>query len=116
VPELKLELARLTRRVMVEEKVHALLIEEYEKSSIEEARDTPTVQVLDRADVPELKSRPKRAMITLIGGVAGVAWSSFLAIFVTVWREDSGRGSSLRRVIQPVLSDFGRPFRRKRKE
>jgi len=116
VPEMKLELARRMRRVLVEEKVYALLIEEHEKSSIEEARDTPTVHVLDYASVPDLKSRPKRAIVALAGGVAGVAWSSFMALFLTIWREDSSRGSSLRGVVQPLLSDFTRIFRRRRRE
>ncbi len=116
VPELQLELARLTRRVVVEETVYGLLVEEFEKSSIEEARDTPTVQVLDEAKVPELKSRPKRGIIAVAGGVAGVGWSSLLALWLAVWRDEKGRGAAVRAVIEPVLADFRRPFRRKRSD
>ena len=35
-------------QVKIEETVYELLIKEYEKSRIEETRDTPTVQILDR--------------------------------------------------------------------
>lgn len=114
VPETKLEMARRMRRVMVEEKVHALLIEEFERLSIEEARDIPTVQVLDRASVPEMKNRPKRAIIAAAGGVAGIVWASLIALFVSVWREEGERSQALRSVVQPVLSDLKNPFRRRR--
>jgi uncharacterized protein involved in exopolysaccharide biosynthesis len=116
VPEQKLEMARRMRRVLVEEKVYQLLIEEFEKSSIEEARDTPTVQVLDVAEVPELKSRPKRGILVVAGGVVGVAWASVMAVFVSVWREDSRRSNTLRSVIEPLLADLRRPFRRRRRQ
>jgi uncharacterized protein involved in exopolysaccharide biosynthesis len=114
VPEVTLELARRTRRVRVEEKVYQLLVEEYEKSRIEEARNTPTVSVLDIARVPEQKSRPKRAVIALAGGVAGVAWSSLFALFSTMWREDSRRSATVRGLLQPLFADLRRFRRRQR--
>jgi len=114
IPEVSLEMARRLRRVKVEEKVHALLIEEYERARIEEARDTPTVQVLDEADVPEIRSRPKRTVLVLVAGVVGVGWSSLLVIFLTVWREDTQRASVLHSVLQPLINDIRKIFRKKR--
>ena len=114
IPEVGLELARRIRQVQVEEKVQALLIEQYEKSRIEEARDTPTVQVLDVAAVPERKSRPHRKVLVLVGGILGIGWSSLWVVFLTTWRQESGQGAMARSVFKPLASDFERVFRRKR--
>lgn len=114
VPQVGLELARLMRRVKIEETVYRLLVEEYEKSRIEEARDTPTVQVLDRADVPERRSRPSRKLIVIIGGVLGLAWSSLFAVFLAVWREDEQRRRTVGELLNPFATDFGRIFRRRK--
>ncbi|KPL04536.1 MAG: hypothetical protein AMJ90_00365 [candidate division Zixibacteria bacterium SM23_73_2] len=76
VPALSLELARLTREVKIQETVFELLIRQYEQAKIQETKDTPTVQILDKAVPPERKTRPKR---TFLVGIAGLA-SLFLSI------------------------------------
>ncbi len=113
VPEIALDLARMTRRVKIEEKVYELLITEYEKARIEEARDTPTVQVLDEAVVPELRSRPKRKTLVLLGGILGLGWSSLLVVFVSAWRDGESRSGRMREVLGPLVDDFKRVFRKK---
>ncbi len=115
LPEVALEMARLLRRVKTEEAVYGLLIEEYEKARIEEARNTPTVQVLDAAAIPELRSRPRRALITLFGGIVGLGWSTLYALLVVGWRRDSSRFKSLTEVFNPVVSDLKRVFGRKKR-
>jgi uncharacterized protein involved in exopolysaccharide biosynthesis len=113
VPEVMLDLVRLSRRVQVEEKIYEMLIKEYEKSRIEEARDTPTIQVLDTARVPEVRSRPRRKILVGLGGILGLAWSSILAVFVTVWREQRAQSGMLSDLLSPVASDIKRFFRKK---
>jgi tyrosine-protein kinase Etk/Wzc len=71
-PSLSLELARFTREVKIQEKLFELLTQQYEQYKIEETKDTPTVQVLDRAFPPETKYKPKRATMILIAGIAGL--------------------------------------------
>jgi len=66
LPELGYDLARLTRDVMVLEKVESLLITEFEQSRIQEAKDLQSIQVVDRAVPPIKKSRPRRSMIVLL--------------------------------------------------
>ena len=72
VPSLSLELARLTREVKIQEKLFELLTQQYEQYKIEETKDTPTVQVLDKASPPETKYKPKRAFMVLIAGIASL--------------------------------------------
>jgi len=79
VPSLSLELARLTREVKIQEAVFELLTQQYEQAKIQEAKDTPTIQVLDKASPPEKRSRPKRADLV---GIAVVASLFLSVIFV----------------------------------
>ncbi len=79
LPETGLEISRLYRDVRTLEQVYVLLTAQYEEARIDEARDTPTLEVLDTASVPEKKARPHR--ITMIAAafalslVAGGAWA-----------------------------------------
>ena len=72
VPSLSLELARLTREVKIQKKLFELLTQQYEQYKIEETKDTPTVQVLDKASPPETKYKPKRAVMVLIAGIVSL--------------------------------------------
>jgi uncharacterized protein involved in exopolysaccharide biosynthesis len=114
IPELALELVRLKRMVGIETSVYTMLLKEYEKSRFEEARDTPTVQVMDRAAVPNLRSRPKRKTLVIIGALVGLGWSAFLALLITVWRENRERSRVFTDVVNPIADDFSRVFRRKK--
>jgi uncharacterized protein involved in exopolysaccharide biosynthesis len=46
IPELALQMMRLRRTVEIETTIYTMLLKEYEKSRIEEARDTPTIQII----------------------------------------------------------------------
>jgi len=79
VPTLALEYGRLARDLKVQETLYALLISQYEQAKLTEARDTPTVQVLDPAIPAERKSRPKILLNVLIAGIlslfVGLFWA-----------------------------------------
>jgi len=82
VPELGMELVRLTRDVKVQETVYNLLTAQYEQAKIAEARDTPTVQVLDKAVPAERKSKPKTTLNMAIAGALSLFVGIFLAFFL----------------------------------
>jgi uncharacterized protein involved in exopolysaccharide biosynthesis len=113
IPDLALEMLRLRRKVEVETAIYMMLIKEYEKSRIEEARDTPTIQVMDRASAPNLRSRPKRKIMVIIGALAGLGWSVFLALFMGAWRQNRERSEEVSEILRPVRNDLDRIFRRK---
>lgn len=75
LPQAGIEIMRLWRDVKVQEQVFELLTAQLEEARIRETRDTPTVEVLDHAEVPLHKSRPKRAWIVLGGMMIGLAGS-----------------------------------------
>lgn len=79
VPRLALEFGRLLREVKIQEILFGLLTEQCEHAKIQEAKDTPTVQILDVAKPPEKKSRPKRLIILAIAAGLSVVFSMLYA-------------------------------------
>ena len=67
LPLLGVTYADLYRRMKVEETVFETLTQEYELAKVEEAKETPSVKVLDPPDVPERKSFPPRLLIIVLG-------------------------------------------------
>lgn len=67
LPALGVQWANLYRRVRIQETVYELLSSQYESSRIQEAKEIPTVSVVDAAGWPEKKSFPHRTLI-IIGG------------------------------------------------
>lgn len=68
----------LYRENKIQEIVYELLTQQYEIAKVEEAKETPTVKVLDPPDWPERKSSPYRTLIVLLGMLlsffGGVVW------------------------------------------
>jgi len=73
IPDLGMEYLRLYREVQVQNKIYELLVEQHERAKIKEARDTPTIQILDPAIKPERKAKPKRALIVLASVLLSMA-------------------------------------------
>jgi len=112
VPKLALAMLRLKRRVEIESTVYAMLIQEYEKARLEEARDMSTLQVLDAAHPPSLRSRPQRKLLVLLGGMLGLAWGSMIALIGASWRANRESSAIIQDVLAPLVADFRRLFRR----
>jgi uncharacterized protein involved in exopolysaccharide biosynthesis len=86
VPQVAEKLASLMREVKVQETIWQLLNEQYYQAKIEEARNTPTVQVLDPAVAPPLASWPPKKMIVLVSGIIAL-FLSLLWVFVLEYRQ-----------------------------
>jgi uncharacterized protein involved in exopolysaccharide biosynthesis len=82
MPELGMEFIRLMREVKVQETVQNLLTAQFEQAKINEARDMPTVQLLDKAVAAERKSRPKTVLNMAIAGALSLFVGIFLAFFL----------------------------------
>ena len=65
IPDLGLTHLRLQRELEIQTELFKFLTMEYEEAKIEEAKDIPTVQVLDVAKVPERKSKPRRVLLVI---------------------------------------------------
>jgi len=79
VPEVGSRLAEFLRDVKVQETVWQLLNQQFYSAKIQEARDTPTVQVLDAAVQPERRTRPKRKLLIVVTSFLTFVFSVFWA-------------------------------------
>lgn len=68
LPLLGVKYADYYRRAKIQETVYELLTQQYELARIQEAKEIPSVKVLDRPKVAEKKSFPPRLLITFLGG------------------------------------------------
>jgi uncharacterized protein involved in exopolysaccharide biosynthesis len=82
VPELGLELARLTRDVKVQETVVTLLTQQFEQAKIAEAKDIPVVNILDQAVAAERPSKPRLLLNLAVAGAVGTALAAMLAFLL----------------------------------
>jgi hypothetical protein len=96
----------LYRRNKILEVVYETLTQQYELSKVEEAKELPSVKVLDAAIVPERKSFPPRLLLVALCGLLALA-GGILSIFARLrWeRVDSADpGKVLAREILASLN------------
>ena len=79
VPEVGLELVRLTRDVKVQETLVLLLTQQVEQAKIAESKDIPVVQSLDRAIPAERASRPRVGLNLIVATTVSLFSGVFLA-------------------------------------
>ena len=82
IPNLEIELLRLKREVEIQSKLYAFLTQQYEESKIQEARDTPTIQILDDASTPIKRFKPKRTIMVIGYSLIAFVLSGIYVIFV----------------------------------
>jgi uncharacterized protein involved in exopolysaccharide biosynthesis len=75
------------RRAKIQETVYELLTEQYELAKVQEAKETPSVKVLDPARVPERKSFPPRLVIMFLGTFLACAMSVVWVLGAARWAE-----------------------------
>jgi len=76
LPLLGVTYADLYRRMKVEETVFETLTQQYEIAKVQEAKEIPSVKVLDPPEIPEKKVFPPRLLLTFLGGVVALAVGS----------------------------------------
>ena len=79
LPPLETEIERLTRELVTQKTVYTILVRQYEQVKIDEARDTPTVQILDRASVPKRAYKPNIPKNMVLSGLIALFLGAFLS-------------------------------------
>jgi len=94
-PADELEDARLQRDVLMNQEIMIQLQKQYEIAKIDEARDMPVLDVIDLPMKPIEKSKPKRKLIVLVGGMAAIFFAILFSVFYDMflekkatWRKD----------------------------
>jgi len=87
LPILGVTWSDLYRRTRIQETVYETLTQQYELAKVQEAKETPSVKVLDAARVPERKSFPPRTVIVCATALAFLGASVFGLMARTQWNE-----------------------------
>ena len=89
LPETGLEYIRKMRDLKYQETLFELLSKQFEIAKIDEAKEAALIQVVDKALVPEQKSKPKRSLIVILATLMAF----FLSVLLAFVREASERAS-----------------------
>jgi len=76
----------LARRAKIDESVYEVLTKQYELAKVQEAKEIPTVKVLDAADYPEKKSFPPRTLMGIAGGLLAFAGAILWQLTKAYWQ------------------------------
>src|SRR5882724_2232462 len=85
LPILGVTYADLYLQTKIQETVFELLTQQYEMAKVQEAKEIPSVKVLDAAVVPTKKTFPPRAVITVLGTLLGLAAAITWILLKTRW-------------------------------
>jgi capsule polysaccharide export protein KpsE/RkpR len=103
LPLLGVTYADLYRKTRVQEAVFETLTKEYELAKVQEAKEIPTVKVLDSPNIPDKKSFPPRMLIMFLGTAFAFAIATTCVFGKEAW--DQTDSSDTRKVFaQEVFS------------
>ena len=88
LPVLGQQYIDLYRRAKIDETVFEMLTEAYESARVEEARDTPSVKVLDAPRLPEKPSNWSASVLAFIGLILGCFFASVWVVADERWAQD----------------------------
>jgi capsular exopolysaccharide synthesis family protein len=72
LPDKELELARLTRNMMLDEKIHDMMVEKYEDAKVAEQAKMGNIRIIERAVVPVTPIKPRPSVNFLVGIMMGI--------------------------------------------
>jgi capsule polysaccharide export protein KpsE/RkpR len=85
LPLLGVKYADHFRHAKIQETVYELLTGQYELAKVQEAKETPSIKVLDVAKIPDKKSFPPRIVVILLGTFLAVALSTIWVLGSAEW-------------------------------
>jgi len=110
LPELSIRYLQLLRELKKEETLNEALSAQYEQANIMEAKDTPTISVLDWAVPPIAKFKPRRAYIVLTAMILSFFVTLIFSILFDKWREFKTSRSESYRDISVLMGLLRRDF------
>jgi uncharacterized protein involved in exopolysaccharide biosynthesis len=102
LPALGLAFSDLERRVREEEILWDVLTRQYEAARVQEAKEIPTVRVLDVANIPERKSSPIRSRIVILGALLSLVLAFMAVRAISVWEELDAEDER-KRVVREII-------------
>jgi len=93
-PNTSLQYLGALRNLKYQEMMFDILARQFEMAKLDEAKDSPLIQVLDKATPPEKKSKPKRSLIVIMATFVAFFLSAFWA-FVLESRQQSEQAEQM---------------------
>ncbi len=101
----------LSRQAKIEEALYEVLIKQYELAKVEEAKELPSIKVLDEPVVPERKAFPPRLLIiiggTILAFVCGAAWLFARQVWLMLEDNDPVKAG-----VRELFSSFSQEWRK----
>ena len=113
LPILGVTWSDLYRKTKVEEAVFEILTKQYEMARVEEAREVPSIKVLDVAGIPERKSFPPRLLLMTVGTLLACALGAFWIIQSTEW-EKVAAADPRKVLVNDIITTFKGKLRRRK--
>ena len=110
LPILGLTYTDLFRRVKIDETVFELLTQQYELARVEEAKQVPSVKVIDPAEPPEKRSGPPRTLIVLGGAFLSLCVAAMWVFAKEAWNGTDPRDPR-RLLAEEVATTVARKMR-----
>ena len=107
LPLLGVMYADLYRRTKIQEAVLETLTKQYELAKVQEAKEIPTVKVLDSANTPDKKSYPPRTLFIFLGTTFAFMSAAAWVFGKTAWDEtdpNDARKAFAQEVFTTVLA------------
>jgi len=96
LPLLGVPYADKFRQLKVDEAVYETLTKQFELAKVQEAKEIPSVKVLDQPEVPERKSFPPRLLIIVAGTACSVLLGAFWVLGTARWRQIDPRDPGMK--------------------
>ena len=106
LPELSARFLNLTRDLQIVQAIYSGLRSQYESLKIEERDTSSRFQIIEHAEVPEIKSGPSRSRITIIVTMTVFFLSIFLSFVLEYFERvkndpiESSKLSEIRRMLR----------------
>jgi len=105
-PEIGIKYLALLREMKVQELIYEFLTQQFEQAKLQETKDTPTIQILDRAVERELRTKPKRKFLVLFSFfMTFFLYSTYLIILYKLSylkSDDSERYAKIRYILRGI--------------
>jgi capsule polysaccharide export protein KpsE/RkpR len=107
LPLLGVTYADLLRETKVQEAVFEALTQQYELAKVNEAKELPSVKVLDPPDVPDDKSFPPRILLSVIGMLLAIGGGLWWIILSERWNKTDPHDPG-KTFAKQVMADIAR--------
>jgi len=81
LPGLGQDYFRLMREFKIQEAIVDILTKQYELTKLSEVKNVSSFKLLQKANVPEIKSKPKRSLIVVLAAITAFLCSIIIAFF-----------------------------------